>query len=83
MSKRAGFMMLYLCIGVSAWALDVETFSASSIDVSQSEVKLYSHERILLGLSCKSGPVGTLVGLQSISLGDRITHEHYAFRVGI
>jgi len=38
----------------------VTEFSATSIDVSKGDVTLYSHERVLLGLSCRSGPVGKL-----------------------
>ncbi len=77
--------LLFLCIfiGVNAWGLDVEEFAATSIDASRGEVTLYSHESILLGLSCKSGPVGKLTGSRTISIGDTITHEKYSFRVGI
>jgi hypothetical protein len=55
----------------------------TSIDVSQGVVTLYRHENILLGLSCKSGPVGQLTGLKTISIGDTIKHDKYSFRVGI
>jgi hypothetical protein len=79
------FIFLFLCmlIGVTAWALDVEEFFATSVDVSQGEVTLFSQESILLGLSCKSGPVGKLTGLKTISIGDTINHDKYSFRVGI
>ena len=61
----------------------VTEFSATSIDVSKGDVTLYSHERVLLGLSCRSGPVGKLTGLKTISIGDTINHEEYSFKVGI
>jgi hypothetical protein len=77
------FLFLCMSIGVTAWALDVEEFFATSIDVSHGEVTLYSHESILLGLSCKSGPVGKLTELRTISIGDTIKHGKYSFRVGI
>ena len=83
MKRLPIFLFLYMFIGVNAWALDVEEFHATSIDVAQGEVTLYSHESILLGLSCKSGPVGKLTGLRTISIGDTIKHGKYSFRVGI
>ena len=56
MKRLSIFLFIYMFAGISAWALDVEEFLATSIDVSQGEVTFYSHESILLGLSCKSGP---------------------------
>lgn len=83
MKRLSIFLLIYMFVGVSAWALDVEEFLATSIDISEREVTLYSHESILLGLSCKSGPVGKLTGLRTISIGDTIKHGKYSFRVGI
>lgn len=78
-------ILLFLCISVTStvWAFDVEEFLATSVDVSQGEVTLFSHESILLGLSCKSGPVCKLTGLKTISIGDMIKCGKYSFRVGI
>ncbi len=74
---------VFLLLAQTAHALDVQTFSAQSIDASQGDATLYSHERILLGLSCKSGPVGKLPGLATISIGDKIIYKNYSLRVGI
>jgi len=78
-------ILLFLCIlvAVPAWALEVEEFLATRVDVSQGEVTLFSHESILLGLSCISGSVGKLDGLNTISIGDTIKYDKYSFRVGI
>ena len=75
--------LLYFIIGGSVWALDTENFKATSIDVSQGVATLYSHESVFLGLSCKSGPVGELSGLYTISIGDTIKFDKYSFHVGI
>ena len=83
MKKVYLFLFLFMIVGVNAWALDVNAFNAKSIDVTKGEVTLYSHESILLGLSCKSGPVSKLTGLRTISIGDTIKYGKYAFRVGI
>ncbi len=83
MKRLSIFLFLCMSIGVTAWALDVEEFFATSVDVSQGEVTLFSHESILLGLSCKSGPVGKLTRLKTISIGDTIKHDKYSFRIGI
>ena len=83
MKKLSLFLFLWILTGVNAWGLDVEEFKVTSIDVSQGEVTLYSHESILLGLSCESGPVGKVTGLRTISIGDVINHEKYTFQVGV
>ena len=83
MKRLSIFLFLWILAVVNAWALDVEEFPATSIDVSQGEVTLYTHESVLLGLSCKSGSVAKLIGLRTISIGDTIKHEKYSFRVGI
>ena len=42
-----------------------------------------SHEPILLGLSCSSGPVGDLEKIKQIKIGDTIRLKKYSFRVGL
>lgn len=60
-----------------------DTFSARRIDASRGNAVMHSHERILLGLSCRSGPVGTLTGLSGIQLGDTLSLGKHSFRVGV
>jgi hypothetical protein len=36
-----------------------------------------------LGLSCSSGPVGDVPGLEKVSIGDTIRYGDYSFRVGL
>lgn len=62
---------------------DIETYPATSIDASQGEATLFSHESVLLGLSCKSGPIGKFSGLSTVSIGDTLTHGKYSIRVGL
>ncbi len=69
--------------GASVWASDVGKFYATSIDVSQGVATLYNQETVLLGVSCRTGAVGKLAGLRTISIGDTIKHSRYSFRVGI
>lgn len=64
-------------------AQDIETYLATSINASQGEATLFSHERVLLGLSCKSGPIAKISGLSTVNIGDTLTHGKYSFRVGI
>ena len=66
-----------------ALALDVTKLNAQAVDLSGSSAVLYSHESILLGFSCKSGPVGTLQGVSVVRLGDTVTVGGKSFRVGI
>lgn len=65
------------------FAQDIETYSATSINASQGDATLFSHERVLLGLSCKSGPIAKMSGLSTVNIGDTLTHGKYSFRVGI
>ena len=83
MSRVTTFFFLCMFIGASVWASDVGKFYATSIDVSQGVATLYSKEPVLLGVSCKTGPVGRLAGLRTISIGDTIKNNRYSFRVGI
>ena len=64
-------------------AQDIETYPATSINASQGEATLFSHERVLLGLSCKSGPIAKMPGLSTVSIGDTLAHGKYSFHVGI
>jgi hypothetical protein len=56
---------------------------ARTADLSGAKATLFKHESILLGLSCRSGPVGELINLQRVSLGDTIRYGEYSFVVGI
>ena len=79
------YLLLLLCImfAVYAWAFDLERYLANRIDVSKSEVTLYTHKKVLFGLSCSSGPDGQLTGLETISVGDVISYKNYSFQVGL
>jgi len=81
--RSLAFAAACLVGGSQAFAADIETYAVTSIDVSQGEATLYTHERVLLGLSCSSGPVGKLSGLSRVSIGDTVTHGKYSIRVGI
>ena len=83
MKRVAVFLFLCMFFGASVWASDVEKFYATSINVSQGMATLYSQETVLLGVSCRTGAVGKLTGLRTISIGDTIKHGRYSFRVGI
>lgn len=63
----------------SALAGDIDTFPATSIDASHGEATLFSHENVLLGLSCKSGPIRKLSGLSTVSIGDTLLTESIPF----
>ncbi len=84
-SRPAQVLMLFVgfVLAAAVAARDIETFEARSIDVSRGEVTLLRHKKILLGLTCSSGPEGILTGLRTISLGDTITHKKLSFRVGL
>lgn len=77
------FLSLGTAGRISAQAQDIETYPATSINASQGEATLFSHERVLLGLSCKSGPIAKMSGLSTVSIGDTLAHGKYSFRVGI
>jgi hypothetical protein len=64
-------------------ALDVEKYRATSVEVASGTATLLSHESVLFGLSCSSGPVGDLPNLKQVELGDTITLKNYSFRVGV
>lgn len=83
MKRLSVLLFLYLSIGVNAWALDVEEFFATGIDVTDKEITLYSQEPIIFGFGCKGGAVGILTGLKTIRIGDVIRNDRYSFRVGI
>ena len=67
----------------SANALETETHSAKHIEVVDGDAVMYTHEKVLLGLSCRSGPVGKLSDLSEVRIGDTLTLGIYSFRVGI
>ena len=64
-------------------ALEVEEYRATAVEVAGGTATLLSHESILSGLSCRSGPVGELPNLRQVKLGDAITLKNYSFRVGL
>lgn len=81
--QRICCALLFLFATDHVLAQDVETYTATSINASQGDATLFSHERVLLGLSCKSGPISKITGLSTVSIGDTLTHGKYSFRVGI
>ncbi len=83
MKKLVLLFALLSMVSPVAWSLDVAEFRAQSIDVSRGKAVLYSHESALLGLSCKSGPIGEVTNRSTISLGDEIRVGKYEFRVGL
>lgn len=84
MRRILASIALLACIGVGeVSAAGIETYSVTSIDISQGDATVYTHERAFLGLSCSSGPVGKLSGISKVSIGDTVTHGKYSFRVGI
>jgi hypothetical protein len=66
----------------SANALETVTHSAKHIEVVGGDAVMYTHEKVLLGLSCRSGPVGKLNDLSEVRIGDTLTVGIYSFRVG-
>ncbi len=63
--------------------LETEESRAMAIEVLEQSATILSHESILLGLSCKSGPVGELPNLRHVKIGDTISYKDYSFRVGL
>ncbi len=82
---RMFFFLVLASLGGSESALagDIETYPVTSIDASQGEATLFSHESVLLGLSCASGPIGKLSGLSIVNIGDTLIHGKYSIRVGL
>ncbi len=70
-------------LSTSGYALEIEEYRVNEIKVVGGSAKLLSHESILLGLSCRSGPVGDLPNLSQVSIGDTITLGKYTFKVGL
>ncbi len=64
-------------------ALEVEEYRATAVEVAGGTATLLSHESILFGLSCNSGPVGDLPNLRQVKLGDTVTLKKYSFHVGL
>jgi len=81
--RPIAYMFVALAAVCAGIARADETFAAKRIDVSHGEVVMYTHEEVLLGLSCKSGPVGKLTGLSEIRIGDTLKQGKYSFQVGI
>jgi len=75
--------VVLLAAAGSVSALDVTKLHARAVDLSNSKAVLNTHESVLLGLSCKSGPVGTVQGVSVVKLGDTVTAGGKSFRVGI
>lgn len=83
MIHRFAFFVLIAFASSEVLALDVAESNAQEVDLSSSSAVLNSHESILLGLSCKSGPIGMLEGVSVIKIGDTVTAGGRSFRVGI
>ena len=79
-----GFIALLLLLSVPAVGLDdsdTTEFQAQEISISDT-VELMTHESILFGISCVSGPQ-TELHLDTVSVGDHISAGEYSFTVGV
>jgi hypothetical protein len=75
--KLAAVVAAVITVGF-ANAEDTETHSANRIDGAGGDAVMYVHEKALLGLSCRSGPVGKLSGLSEIKIGDTLTQGKHS-----
>ncbi len=83
-THRIPLIILFCLLGPSIpLALDTEKGRATVVEVLDQPATLFSHESVLFGLSCKSGPVGELHNLHQVKIGDTISHKAYSFRVGL
>jgi hypothetical protein len=79
------FLIIVFCLLSPSFvqAIEPETSRAVAVEALDQSATLLSHESVLLGLSCKSGPVGELPNLRQVKIGDVITYKGYSFRVGL
>ena len=79
------FWIFVLCLFSSSYvqATEPQTSRAVAVEALDQSATLLSHESMLLGLSCRSGPVGQLPNLRLVKIGDVITYKGYSFRVGL
>lgn len=85
MKTNRTFLIIVFCLlgSSSIRALETERSRAVAVEVLDQSATLLSHESILLGLSCKSGPIGELPNLRQVMIGDVISYKNYSFRVGL
>lgn len=83
--KTSTFLIIIFCLlsPSSVQAIEPERSRAVAVEVLDQSATLLSHESVLLGLSCKSGPVGKLPNLRQVKIGDVISYKDYSFRVGL
>jgi hypothetical protein len=81
---RAVFVIVACLLGPSTvQALETIKSRAMAVEALDQSATLLSHESILFGLSCKSGPVGELPDLRQVKIGDTISYKSYSFTVGL
>jgi hypothetical protein len=77
-------VLLFLLLPISlAEDSDTRTFIAKRVSVPTGKAILYSHEKVLSEILCKSSPVGELNDLEEIRIGDVIKLGNYSITVGI
>lgn len=72
-----------LLIHTPCYSIDTKKYSANSVEVSKGEVTLYNKESVFFGISCATGTVGIIKGLNKISIGDVVEFEGFKMKVGL
>ena len=62
---------------------DIESLSATRIDVSGKRVSLKYNEEKFFGVTCTSGTHQEVKGLSKISIGDNLSFGKHSFKVGV
>ena len=79
------FVLIVVSLGVASVATAAEPIveRANGMESFDNQAVLFSHESVMLGLTCKSGPVGRISNLGHVKLGDSISIGGKVLVVGL
>lgn len=64
-------------------ALEIKQSTAKRISIMDDKITLYRQESLWFGMSCRSTPVGSLSGIEKLTIGDTVALKEESFKIGI
>jgi len=61
----------------------MKEFTAKRISILDDKITLYRQESLWFGMTCQSTPVGSLSGIEKLSIGDTVALKDESFKIGV
>ena len=80
---RLCFVLTFFLTSLLSSALEMKESTAKRISIVDDKITLYRQESLWFGMSCQSTPVGSISGIEKLSIGDMVDLKEESFKIGV